>query len=271
MLGALVTGNSLSTAYSDHPESESAYLRVRDAAQRQHAPVRDCWPRASPGRRSSTSRLRPPGGRASRASTSRGRRPRRPRAAGAGGPPGPRDAFDGRRVVAGRDDAQRRLGRRRSCGATRGPPSRPRSVDGVGADGSTPPSASGRRPVSRHAAGQGRPGGLAVEGGPDAVALADEGRRQAHEPVYAFAGIDHLAAQLERPRRGVAAWFAGGWPPHVVVYDELAADPRRRRRRRAGGPRLDAEVPAPPMRRQGDELLARVDRALPDASEAEAA
>lgn len=76
----------------------------------------------------------------------------------------------------------------------------------------------------------------------------------ADEAVYAFAGIDHLVAQLEADEAAWRAWFARtGRTPHEVRYDDLAADPRgvvAGVLRALGLP--DDDVPAPATERQGD-------------------
>ena len=47
-----------------------------------------------------------------------------------------------------------------------------------------------------------------------------------HEPVYSFAAIDHLVAQLEAQDRAWQQWFlAAGVEPVRVRYDDLVADP----------------------------------------------
>jgi LPS sulfotransferase NodH len=75
------------------------------------------------------------------------------------------------------------------------------------------------------------------------------------EARYAFAGIDHLVALLEGHEAAWRRWFAEhGHAPHVVRYDDLAADPRATVAgvlRALGLPAGD--VPAPVTRRQGDE------------------
>ena len=75
----------------------------------------------------------------------------------------------------------------------------------------------------------------------------------AADAQYAFAGIDHLVAQLEEHDRAWRRWFeATGRTPHVVTYEALAADVPA-----TVGAVLDAvglpgvEVPAPATERQG--------------------
>jgi LPS sulfotransferase NodH len=47
------------------------------------------------------------------------------------------------------------------------------------------------------------------------------------DPVYSFAGIDHLARQLEAHERAWCAWFAEhGVQPLGLRYGEIAGDPR---------------------------------------------
>jgi LPS sulfotransferase NodH len=71
---------------------------------------------------------------------------------------------------------------------------------------------------------------------------------------YAFAGVDHLVAQLEEHDAAWRAWFAAaGRTPHEVSYDALAADPPATVGavlRFLGLP--DDDVPAPATERQGD-------------------
>jgi trehalose 2-sulfotransferase len=71
---------------------------------------------------------------------------------------------------------------------------------------------------------------------------------------YAFAGIDHLVAQLDEQDQAWRDWLARtGRSAHEVVYDDLAADPRAvvgAVLRHLGLP--DDDVPAPATERQGD-------------------
>jgi LPS sulfotransferase NodH len=76
------------------------------------------------------------------------------------------------------------------------------------------------------------------------------------EPVYSFAGIDHLVRMLDAHDDAWSAWFAEhAAAPLSVSYDEIAADPAGTLRRTLDflGVRDDLEVqpPAePPLRRQ---------------------
>jgi trehalose 2-sulfotransferase len=76
----------------------------------------------------------------------------------------------------------------------------------------------------------------------------------ASEAAYAFAGIDHLVAQLEDHDAAWRTWFAAtGRTPHEVSYDDLAADPAGV----VGGVLRfldlpDDDVPAPATERQGN-------------------
>jgi trehalose 2-sulfotransferase len=71
---------------------------------------------------------------------------------------------------------------------------------------------------------------------------------------YAFAGVDHLVAQLEEQDAGWRAWLAAtGREAHAVAFDDLAADPAQAIAgvlRHLGLPVDD--VPAPATERQGD-------------------
>jgi LPS sulfotransferase NodH len=83
-------------------------------------------------------------------------------------------------------------------------------------------------------------------------------QRGPDEAVYAFAGIDHLVSQLRKHDDAWSAWFAEhDLQPLVVRYEELARDPQGtvgRVLRFVGAG--DADVPAPPLRRQADERSA---------------
>jgi LPS sulfotransferase NodH len=76
----------------------------------------------------------------------------------------------------------------------------------------------------------------------------------AAEARYSLAGIDHLVRQLEDQDQAWRDWFAvTGRTPHVVSYDELAADPAATIGdvlRFLGLPAGD--VPAPATERQAD-------------------
>ena len=82
--------------------------------------------------------------------------------------------------------------------------------------------------------------------------------------VYHGGAITHLAAQLTEQDDAWRGWFAEqGIEPFTVRYEALAEDPHGVVRRVLGhigaGP---AEVPEPPLRRQGDDRSARwVERA----------
>jgi LPS sulfotransferase NodH len=85
----------------------------------------------------------------------------------------------------------------------------------------------------------------------------------ADQARYSFAGIDHLVAQLTDHDAAWRTWFAAtGRTPHVVSYDDLAADPAGvvgGVLRALGLPAGD--VPAPATERQGDaRSLAWADR-----------
>ena len=78
----------------------------------------------------------------------------------------------------------------------------------------------------------------------------DEGEDgEVPEPVYSFAAIRHLAREL---REQEDAWTAFLDDPHVVVYEELAADPQRVVGALLDDLGIEGEVPAPRMRRQAD-------------------
>ena len=74
----------------------------------------------------------------------------------------------------------------------------------------------------------------------------------AHEPVYAFTGIDHFVEQLAAQERAWTRWFAGaGIDPLVVVYEDLVQAPRKGAHDVLAGLGLEpADVPTPRMRQQ---------------------
>jgi trehalose 2-sulfotransferase len=77
------------------------------------------------------------------------------------------------------------------------------------------------------------------------------------EPVYSFAGIDHLRRQLEADDRAWNGWFGHhGLVPLRLTYDEIAADPASALRRTLDHLGIEAphaaDVP-PPLRRQAGE------------------
>ena len=79
------------------------------------------------------------------------------------------------------------------------------------------------------------------------------------EAVYHAGAIDHLARQLDEQDEAWRGWFAQqGIEPLTIVYEDLAADTRATTasvlRRLGVGP---AEIPDPPLRRQGDDRSAR--------------
>ena len=78
------------------------------------------------------------------------------------------------------------------------------------------------------------------------------------EPVYSFAGLDHLRRQLEDQDRAWQTWFAQeGIAPLTIGYDELDADPRAAARAVLDLIGVEGEVPEPPLQRQGDERSER--------------
>ncbi len=197
--------------------------RVRHAAERQHAAVRDCCgPPASPATRSSTSRSCAPLGRAAPAArVLRGRRglprARSPRVAAPAGA-GPRGRVGAGVVGAHPAPTVRRptaSGAASSCGATstisrRGPARCPASPARTStADPRRRSSATSAARV-RHAGRQGRPGRLAVARGADPV-LASRGRTTRRRPTASrtsIEGIDHLRRQLEADDAAWRGWFA---------------------------------------------------------------
>ena len=87
---------------------------------------------------------------------------------------------------------------------------------------------------------------------------AEEGGRE-HEAVYHAGAIGHLVAQLTEQDEAWRAWFAAnGIEPLTIAYEELAADAAA-----TAGAVLahvgaeTAEIPAPPLRRQGDDRSTR--------------
>jgi LPS sulfotransferase NodH len=87
---------------------------------------------------------------------------------------------------------------------------------------------------------------------------ADEDGQQ-HEPVYHGGAIAHLVAELTEQDDAWRAWFAAnGIEPLTIAYESLADDataPVAAVLEHVGiGP---AEIPEPPLRRQGDDRSAR--------------
>jgi LPS sulfotransferase NodH len=87
---------------------------------------------------------------------------------------------------------------------------------------------------------------------------ADEDGRE-HEAVYHGGAIGHLVDQLTEQDDAWRAWFAANdIEPLTIAYEALAADAAA-----AAGSVLDhvgagpADIPAPPLRRQGDDRSAR--------------
>jgi LPS sulfotransferase NodH len=76
------------------------------------------------------------------------------------------------------------------------------------------------------------------------------------EPVYSFAGIDHLVRMLDAHDDAWCAWFAEhGITPLRLSYDELAADPPGQLHRTLAFLGVDGDLDAepaaePPLRRQ---------------------
>ena len=74
------------------------------------------------------------------------------------------------------------------------------------------------------------------------------------EPVYSFAGIQHLVTQLTNSDQAWLAWFAGGGiEPETVIYEELIEDQRGTVLGLLRSLQIDThgvDVPAPTMRRQ---------------------
>ena len=82
---------------------------------------------------------------------------------------------------------------------------------------------------------------------------ADTG--EAVEPVYSYAGIEHLAQQLETSDRAWERWFEReGIEPLRVAYEDLATDPGAALRRTLHyvgvADELRGDPPIPSMRRQ---------------------
>jgi LPS sulfotransferase NodH len=82
--------------------------------------------------------------------------------------------------------------------------------------------------------------------------------QEAVEPVYSFAGVDHLVHQLERDNARWERWFEEqGVEPLRVRYSRLAEDPGRVLQETLDfigvGDEAHAEPPAPSMRRQSGE------------------
>ncbi len=78
------------------------------------------------------------------------------------------------------------------------------------------------------------------------------------QPEYSFAGLDHLRRQLEHQDAAWREWFAErGAEPLRIDYDELEADPRGAARSVLELIGVDADVPEPPLKRQGDERSER--------------
>jgi LPS sulfotransferase NodH len=80
----------------------------------------------------------------------------------------------------------------------------------------------------------------------------------AMEPVYSFAGIEHLANQIEQHDRAWVRWFEHhGVHPLTIRYSELAADPGALLHRTLEyigvADEIEGELPVPTMRRQADE------------------
>jgi trehalose 2-sulfotransferase len=77
-------------------------------------------------------------------------------------------------------------------------------------------------------------------------------------PEYSFAALDHLRRQLEHQDAAWRGWFAEeGVEPLHIGYEELEADPRAAARSVLKLIGVEAEVPEPPLRRQGDECSER--------------
>lgn len=99
--------------------------------------------------------------------------------------------------------------------------------------------------------------------------------RRVRPPVYRFAAVDHLVAQLEADEAAWRSWFARGAPsaPLELSYEAIAADPRAAVGRVldfCGLPRV--AVGDPPLRHQRDaRSLAWVARYLADKQRAVAA
>jgi LPS sulfotransferase NodH len=78
----------------------------------------------------------------------------------------------------------------------------------------------------------------------------DDGERGAtREPVYSFAAIGHLVAQLRVQEQAWTAWLDD---PLVVVYEELAAAPAQTIAALLDALGVEGEVAGPRMRRQSD-------------------
>jgi len=78
------------------------------------------------------------------------------------------------------------------------------------------------------------------------------------QPEYSFAGLDHLRRQLDRQDDAWREWFAEeGIDPLRVDYDELDAKPRSAARSVLEVIGVEADIPEPPLKRQGDERSER--------------
>jgi len=79
------------------------------------------------------------------------------------------------------------------------------------------------------------------------------------DAVYHAGGVGHLAARLAEEDAAWRDWFAAqGVEPLTIVYEDLAANPRAATaavlEHLGEGP---ADIPEPPLRRQGDDRSAR--------------